>query len=189
MTILSGQNYWGQVKQHFICCKFPVTINNNNTISVWHRSYHFPACQKHILTNAHIQRKWCQWQQSWSSQNHYMYPWISKKFQQQFIVCKHLLWPIILRVDFSDTYLIGIDWFSTNQLLLHWGPLSSLVLDPTLFPLWVKISTLPPPHKLVKMSSQDTIPSRTLVIVPTTFNSTPEPDCYYNFTEMPQKPQ
>ena len=39
-----------------------------------------------------------------------------KKFQQQFIVCKHLLHPVILGLHFLHNYLIGIDWFSTNQL-------------------------------------------------------------------------
>ena len=37
-----------------------------------------------------------------------------KNFQQQFIVCEHLLCPIILGLDFSHDYLIGINWFSTN---------------------------------------------------------------------------
>ena len=72
-----------------------------------------------------------------------------KKFQQQFIVCKHLLRPIILGLDFSHNYLIGIDSFSTKQLHLHQGPQSIVVLDPTPFPLHInQISTLPPPHLL-----------------------------------------
>ena len=50
-----------------------------------------------------------------------------KKFQQQFIVCEHLLKPIILGLDLSHNYLIGIDWFSTKQLHLHLGPQSSVV--------------------------------------------------------------
>ena len=44
-------------------------------------------------------------------------------------------------------------------------------------------------HILVKTISQVTIPLRMLAIAPTTFNSTPKPNCYYNFTEMPHKPQ
>ena len=36
---------------------------------------------------------------------------------QQFIVCKHLLRPIILGLDFPHNYMIGTDWFSTK--LLH----------------------------------------------------------------------
>ena len=44
---------------------------------------------------------------------------IPKRFQQQFIVCEHLFGPIMLGLDFSHNYLIGIDWFSTNQLHLH----------------------------------------------------------------------
>ena len=76
-----------------------------------------------------------------------------KKTQQQFIVCEHLLWPVILGLDISHNYLIGTDWFSTNQLHLHQGPQSIIVLDPAPFPLQVvQISTLPPPHVLVKQS-------------------------------------
>ena len=44
------------------------------------------------------------------------------KFQQQFIVCEHLFRHIILGLDFSPNYQIGIDWFSTIQLHLHQGP-------------------------------------------------------------------
>ena len=39
-----------------------------------------------------------------------------KKFQQWFIICEHLLRPIVLSLDFSHNYQIGIDWFSTHQL-------------------------------------------------------------------------
>ena len=89
-----------------------------------------------------------------------------KKLQQQFIVYKHLLWPVILGLDFFHTYLIGIDWSSANQLHLHQGPKSIIILDPTPFPLHVnQISTLPPLHILVKTASQDTIPLRALAIV------------------------
>ena len=70
-----------------------------------------------------------------------------KIFQQQFIVCQHLLWPVILGPDFSHNYLFGIDWFSTKQLHLHEEPQSIVVLDPVPFPLHVnKIYILPPPH-------------------------------------------
>ena len=111
-----------------------------------------------------------------------------KKFHQQFIVCEHLLWPVILGLNFSHDYLIGIDWFTTTQLHLQQGPQSIIVLDPAPYPLHVnQISTLSPTHILVKTISQVTIPSRMLVIVPTTFNSAPKPDCYYNFTGMSQK--
>ena len=44
-----------------------------------------------------------------------------KKFQQQFIACENFLQPIILGLDFSHNYLIGIDWFSTNELHLQQG--------------------------------------------------------------------
>ena len=75
--------------------------------------------------------------------------------------------------------------FSTNQLCLHQGPQSMVVLDPALFALHVnQISTLPMPHKLVKTISKVTIHSGTLAVGPTTFNRTPKPNCYYNFTEM-----
>ena len=47
-----------------------------------------------------------------------------KNIQQQFIVCKHLLQPLILGLDFVHNYLIGIDWFSTKQSHLHQGPQS-----------------------------------------------------------------
>ena len=33
------------------------------------------------------------------------------------------------------------------------------------------------------------IPPGALAIVPTIFNNTPEPNCYYNFTEMSYKPK
>ena len=99
-----------------------------------------------------------------------------------------LLCPIILGLDFSHNYLIGIDWFYNNQLHLHQGPQSIVVLEPAPFPSHVnQISTLPTPHILVKMISQVTIPSRTLAIVPTNFTRTPKPNCYYNPTEMPHK--
>ena len=70
-----------------------------------------------------------------------------KMFQQQFIVCEHLLRPIILGLDFSHNYLIDINWFSNSQLHLHQGPRSIVVSDPTPFPLCInQVSTLSPPH-------------------------------------------
>ena len=70
-----------------------------------------------------------------------------QKFQQQLIVCKHLLRSIVLGLD---NYLTGIDWFSTKQLHLCQGPQSIVVLDPTPFSLHInQVSTLPPPHLLV----------------------------------------
>ena len=42
-----------------------------------------------------------------------------KKFPQQFIVCEHLLCPIIF----------SLDWFSSNQLHLHQGHWSIVILD------------------------------------------------------------
>ena len=67
-----------------------------------------------------------------------------KKFHQQFIICEHLLRPIILGLDFSHNYQIGIDWFSAHQLHLHQGPQSIVVSDHASFPLQInQISTLP----------------------------------------------
>ena len=92
-----------------------------------------------------------------------------------------------VRTGFFHNYLIGISWFFTKQLHLHQGPQSIVVSDPRSFPLHInQILTLPPPHLLVKTISQVTVPytvpSLTLVIVPTTFTSTPKPPCYYNLT-------
>ena len=70
-----------------------------------------------------------------------------KKFQQQFIICKHLLQTVILGLDFSYNYLIEIDWFSANQVHLQQGAKSIIISDPGPFPLHVnQISTLPPLH-------------------------------------------
>ena len=116
-----------------------------------------------------------------------MYPWIPPKIHQQFIVCKHLLWPVILGFDFSYDYLIRIDWYSTNQLHLYQGPKSIKVSDLSPFPLhFNQISTLPSLHILVKTISQVTMPLKMLAIslAPATFNNIPQPDCYYNFIEM-----
>ena len=97
-------------------------------------------------------------------------------------------WPCHFKPRFLHIYLIGNDWFSTNQLHLH-QELQSIV-DPAPFPLHVnQISTLPTTHILVKTISKVTIPPRTLAIVPTTFNNIPTLNCYYNFTEMSYKPQ
>ena len=78
-----------------------------------------------------------------------------KKIQQQFIICEHLLRLIILGLDFSHNYQIGIDWFSVNHLHLHQGPESIVVLDHTPFPLHInQISILPPSCILMKTTSQ-----------------------------------
>ena len=106
-----------------------------------------------------------------------------RKCQQQFIVCEHLLWPITLGLDFSHNYMIGIDWFYTKQLHLHQGPWSIIVSDPTPFPLHInQISTLLPPHLLVKTISQVAVPSRTLAIVPATLTGNLKPKHYYSLT-------
>ena len=90
-----------------------------------------------------------------------------KKFHQQFIICENLLQPVILCFDFSHNYLTGIDWFSSNQLHLHLGPKSIVILDPATFPLHViQVSTLLLPCILIKTVSQVTIPPRTITIIP-----------------------
>ena len=107
-----------------------------------------------------------------------------KKFHQQFIVCKNLMWPVILGLDFSHNYLIGITWFSSNQLQLHQGLKSIVRLDPAPSPLHVNwISTLPLPHLLVMMVSQVTIPPRTIAVIPTTFSGIPKPNHHYIMIE------
>ena len=70
------------------------------------------------------------------------------KIHKQFIVCENLFQPVILDLDLSHNYLLGINWFSSNQLLLHQGPKSIVRSDPVPFPLHVnQISILPPqPH-------------------------------------------
>ena len=73
-----------------------------------------------------------------------------KKFQQQFTICKNLLWPVILGLDFSLKYLIGTDGFSFNQLHLHQWSKSIVISDPAPFLLHVnQISTFPQPHILI----------------------------------------
>ena len=106
-----------------------------------------------------------------------------RKFQKQFIICEHLLWTIILGLDFLHNYQIGINWFFNKQLHLHQGPWSITVSDPTPFPLHInQISTLPPPNLLVKTIWEVTVPSRMLAIVPATFAGNPKPQCYYSLT-------
>ena len=115
-----------------------------------------------------------------------------KKFQQQFIICKNLLQPVILGLDFSHNYLIGIDWFSSNQLHLHQGPKSIVILNLAPSPFHVnQISILPPPHILIKTVSQVTIPPRKIAIVFTAFKGIPKPDYLYSFMELlsPQESQ
>ena len=79
---------------------------------------------------------------------------LRESIQQQYIICVHLLWPVILGLDISHNYLIGIDWSSSNQLHLHQGLKSIVISDPIWFPLHVnQISTLTPPHILLKTVS------------------------------------
>ena len=90
----------------------------------------------------------------------------TRKFQQQSIVCEHLLRSIILELDFSHKYQIGINWFHTKHFHFCQEPWSIVVSDPAPLPLHIiQISTLPPPNLLVKTMSQVTVPSRTLATV------------------------
>ena len=76
--------------------------------------------------------------------------------------------------------------FSHRQLHLHQGPRYIVVSNPAPFPLHInQISTLPLPHILVEAISQVTVPSRTLMIVSTTFTSMPKPNYYYSQTGTP----
>ena len=94
-------------------------------------------------------------------------------------------WPVILGLNFSHDYLIWFDWFFSNQLHLHQGPMSIVTLDPAPFPLHVnQTSTLPPLHILIKTVSWVTIPPRPIAIVPTAFNGMPKPDCHYSFLKL-----
>ena len=77
---------------------FHVTINNNNAIFLFDTGATI-SCMSKVTTTFTLL--------------------LPKKFQQQFIVCKHLLCPIILGLNFSHNYLIGINYFSTNLLHLH----------------------------------------------------------------------
>ena len=162
---------------------FPVTISNNKTICLFHTGATISCMSKRCfdkldLTLTHTHKvKGANGNKGGPLGITSCTLEFPKKFQPQFIVCKHLLWPIILGLDISHNYLIGIDWFSTKQLHLHQGPWSIVVSDPTPFPLHInQISILPPPHLLVKTTSQIKEPSRTLGIIPTTLTSTPKPD-------------
>ena len=107
-----------------------------------------------------------------------------QKFHQQFIVCENLFGPVILGLDFSHNYLIGIHLLSPNQLHLQQGPRSIVTSDPAPFPLHVnQIFTLSLPNILIKAVSQITIPPRMIAIIPTTFNGIPKPRCHYGLIE------
>ena len=109
---------------------FPVTINNNNTISLFDTGGIIPCMSKACFDKLQPKPALVQKHKVNSAGGNSLGPLrtttctleFPKKFQQQFIVCEHFLYPIILGLDFSHNYLIGIDWFSTNQLYLHQGP-------------------------------------------------------------------
>ena len=71
--------------------------------------------QTKISTNKDVQGKMCWWKSLGPIGMTTCTLEFPNKFQQQIIVYKNLLWPVILRLDFSHNYLIGIDWFSSNQ--------------------------------------------------------------------------
>ena len=98
---------------------FPGTINNDSTISVWHRRYHFLDVKS--MFDKQPNQHWFKHTYEVNGANgNSLGPigmatctLVFPKFQQV-TVCKHLLWPVILGLDFSHNYLIAIDWFATN---------------------------------------------------------------------------
>ena len=100
---------------------FPVTINNTNTISLLDAeasiSCMSKACFDKLQPKAALVPKHAY--KANGANGNSLGPLrtttctleFPKKFQQQFIVCEHLLHPIILGLDFSHNYLLGIDWF------------------------------------------------------------------------------
>ena len=109
---------------------FPVTINRNNTISVFDITGATISCMSKACFDTLQPKPKLVWTTTYRANGAHgktlgpigmttgtlKFP---KKFHQQFIICKNLLWPVIIRLDFSHNYLIGIDWFSSNQLYLH----------------------------------------------------------------------
>ena len=124
---------------------FPVTINKNNTISLFDTGATISCMSEACFDN--LQPKLTLVQTNTYKVNDAnsnslgpirMTTWtleFPKHFQQQCIIYKHIIWPVILGLDFSYNYLIGIDWFFANQLHLHQGPRSIIISDPSPFPL------------------------------------------------------
>ena len=143
--------FLGQISNLKYAANFPVTINTNNTISVWHKSYYY-LYVKSMLWQATTQPTLAQtniYKVNGADDNSLgpicmtkctlEFP---KKFQQQFIVCKHLLWPV-----FSHYYVIGIIGFPLINCTFTKDPKSIIISDPAPFPLHVnQISTSPPLH-------------------------------------------
>ena len=89
-----------------------------------------------------------------------------------------------------DSPQVHSNWYSTSQLHLYQGSKVIVISDSVPFPPHGnQVSTLPTLHMLVKVISQVKTQASTLAIVPTIFNNTPKPNCYYSFTEMFYKPQ
>ena len=108
---------------------FPVTINNNNTISLFDTGSTISCMLKVCFDKLQpklVLVQTCAYKVNCANCNSLgphgtttctlEFP---TKFQQQFIVCKHLFCLAILGLDFLQNYLTRIDWFSTNQLHLH----------------------------------------------------------------------
>ena len=106
MTIMKWQNYWGQVKQHEDAAIFPVTINTNNTISVFDTGATITSMSKGCIDKLQpkptlVQTNICKvnganrnglgpiGMTTYTLEFH-------KKFEQQSIVWEHLLSPVIL---------------------------------------------------------------------------------------------
>ena len=112
---------------------FHVTINRNSTISLFDTgatiSWMSKACFDTLQPKPKLMQKTYRVNgTNWNSLGPIgtttcilKFP---KKFQQQFIIWKKLLWPVVLGLDFSHDYLIEVDWFSSDQLNLHQGPKS-----------------------------------------------------------------
>ena len=115
---------------------FPVTISQNRTISLFDKGATTSCMSKLYFNKLQTQPKVVRtitYKVKSSNRNSLSPIWMitcsltfPMKFHQKFIVCGHLLWPLILGLDFSHSYLIGIDWFSSNQLHLHQRPKSTV---------------------------------------------------------------
>ena len=140
-------NYWGQTKQQEICANFPVIINRNYTISPFDTGATISCMFKACFNKLQLKPKLVE-------TNIYKVNGVDgsticpigmtsytvrfpKKFQQQFIIWENLVQTVILGLDVSYNYVLGIDWFSSNQLNLHQGPKSIVISDPAPFPLRV----------------------------------------------------
>ena len=117
---------WSNMKY---AANFPVTINKNNTISLFDTEATMSCISKACFDKLWLRPALVQthtYKVNGANGNRLGLIGMTtctleflQKFQQQFIVSKHLLWAVILGLDLSLNYLIRIDWFSTNQLHQH----------------------------------------------------------------------